>query len=152
MSKYIIMIKIFTLLLLTCSSMLMAQTNADAIKGVWKNGEGTGHIEIYKTTSGHYAGKIIWLKEPIDEETGKPKLDKKNPDKTKRNVPTLGLVNLHGFKFDADDKEWNGYIYDPKNGKEYSCRVEMKDANTLKVRGYVGISMLGRTDTWTRVK
>ncbi len=89
----------------------MAQDAANAIIGVWKNGEGTGHIEIYKTTSGHYAGKIVWLKEPIDEETGKPKLDKRNPDKAKRNVPTLGLVNMYAFKYDAGDKEWNGNIY-----------------------------------------
>lgn len=48
----------------------------------------------------------LWLKEPIDEETGKPKLDKRNPDKSKRTVPTLGLVNLHGFTYDPKDKEW----------------------------------------------
>lgn len=144
---------LFSLLLaFLISNSLMAQDAANAIIGVWKNGEGTGHIEIYKTTSGHYAGKIVWLKEPIDEETGKPKLDKRNPDKAKRNVPTLGLVNMYAFKYDASDKEWNGHIYDPKNGKDYSCRVEMKDANTLKVRGYIGISLIGRTDTWTRIK
>ncbi len=144
----------FTILLFIVSFAFAAkaQTNGDAIKGVWKNGEGTGHIEIYKTTSGHFAGKIIWLKEPIDEETGKPKLDKRNPDKSKRTVPTLGLINMHGFTYDADDKEWNGFIYDPKNGKEYSCRVVMPDNNTLKVRGYIGISLIGRTDTWTRIK
>lgn len=139
-------------ILLTSIASLMAQSNPDAIKGVWKNGEGTGHIEIYKTTSGHYAGKIIWLKEPIDPETGKPKLDKRNPDKAKKTLPTLGRVNMHGFKYDEDDKEWNGYIYDPKNGKEYSCKAELKDAATLKVRGYIGISLIGRTDAWTRVK
>lgn len=147
------MSRLFTIFLFIFLPFVMqAQTDADAIKGVWKNGEGTGNIEIYKTTSGHYAGKIIWLKEPLDDETGKPKLDKRNPDKSKRNTPTLGLVNMHGFKYDADDKEWNGTIYDPKNGKEYSCRVEMSGNNTLKVRGYIGISLIGRTDTWTRVR
>lgn len=130
----------------------IAQDASNSIIGLWKNGEGTGHIEIYKTTSGHYAGKIVWLKEPIDEETGKPKLDKRNPDKSKRTQPTLGLINLRGFKYDADDKEWNGHIYDPKNGKDYSCKASLKDANTLKVRGYIGISLIGRTDTWTRIK
>ena len=139
---------ILTLLFIVLSApIVFAQDVANAILGTWKNGEGTGHIEIYKTTSGHYAGKIVWLKEPIDEETGKPKLDKRNPDKSKRTVPTLGLVNLH-----PKDKEWNGFIYDPKNGKEYDCRAELKDANTLKVRGYIGISLIGRTDTWTRLK
>lgn len=152
MKKFAMKYLLSFILIFTSVFVVRAQDAANTILGVWKNGEGTGHIEIYKTTSGHFAGKIIWLKEPIDPETGKPKLDKRNPDKTKRNVPTLGLVNMHGFKYDTDDKEWNGFIYDPKNGKEYSCKASMKDANTLKVRGYIGISLIGRTDTWTRIK
>jgi uncharacterized protein (DUF2147 family) len=144
--KYILSIMI---LLVTC---LFAQAqNADDIIGNWKNGEGTGIIQIYKTTSGHYAGKLIWLKEPIDPETGKPKLDKRNPDKTKRTTPTLGLVNMRNFSFDKEDKNWiDGKIYDPKKGKEYSCKIKMTDKNTIDVRGYVGISLIGRTDTWKR--
>jgi uncharacterized protein (DUF2147 family) len=144
---------LFSLLVLLFISFIIKAQNADDVIGTWKNGEGTGIIQIYKTTSGHYAGKIIWLKEPIDTETGKAKLDKRNPDKTKRTVPTLGLVNMRNFKFDEDDKVWeNGKIYDPKNGKEYSCKMQFAKGNKdkLEVRGYVGISLLGRTDTWTR--
>ncbi len=143
--------------LLTCalifsSVFLLSAQNADDVIGKWKNGEGTGIVDIYRTKSGHYAGKIIWLKEPIDPETGKPKLDKRNPDESKRNQPTLGLINLHGFSFNAEEKIWdNGNIYDPKNGKEYSCKMELKDNNTLKVRGYIGVSLIGRTDNWTRI-
>ena len=125
---------------------------ADKVVGIWLNGEGTGKIQIYRTTSGHYAGKIIWLKEPIDPDTGKPKLDKRNPDPAKREVPTLGLVNMKAFKYNPSDRIWeHGKIYDPKNGKEYSCKMELANENTLKVRGYIGISLIGRTDTWTRV-
>lgn len=143
--------QLITFLFLMTIAFFSKAQNADDIIGNWKNGEGTGIIQIYKTTSGHYAGKLIWLKEPIDPETGKPKLDKRNPDKTKRSTPTLGLVNMRGFKFDVDDKEWlDGHIYDPKKGKEYSCKVKMVDKNTLDVRGYIGISLIGRTDTWKR--
>jgi uncharacterized protein (DUF2147 family) len=145
--------KILFLFVLISSVLFLKAQQADDVIGNWKNGEGTGVIQIYKTTSGHYAGKIIWLKEPNDPETGKPKLDKRNPDKNKRSNPTLGLVNMKGFSFDADDKEWkNGTIYDPKNGKEYSCKMWFsKNSKTkLEVRGYLGISLLGRTDTWTK--
>lgn len=132
-------------------SIVLYAQQKDAIIGNWKNGEGTGVINIYKTTSNHYAGKIVWLKEPIDPETGKPKLDKRNPDESKRTTPTLGLVNMSGFSYNEEDKVWeNGTIYDPKTGKEYSCKMELKDKNTLEVRGYIGISLFGRTDTWTR--
>lgn len=140
-------------LIITCLSVIVKAQSADDVIGNWKNGEGSGIIQIYKTTSGHYAGKIIWLKEPIDPETGKAKLDKRNPDETKRSNPTLGLVNLHGFLFDEEDKEWNhGNIYDPKNGKDYSCKMwfEGGNKNELHVRGYIGISLIGRTDKWTR--
>jgi uncharacterized protein (DUF2147 family) len=62
----------------------------------------------------------------------------------------LGLVILTGFKFDTD--EWSdGDIYDPEKGKTYSCTLSLKDSGTLKVRGYIGISLIGRTEIWTRV-
>ncbi|MBK8089828.1 MAG: DUF2147 domain-containing protein [Lacibacter sp.] len=125
------------------------QTNPDAILGSWKNGEGTGIIQIYKNGE-KYQGKITWLKEPNDPETGKPKLDKKHPDEKNHSRPVMGLVNMWGFTHTAD-KEWTGgKIYDPKNGKTYSCKIAMENNNTLKVRGYIGISLIGRTDTWTR--
>ena len=143
-------VSVLVLIVITLTS--FAQDAADKVIGTWLNGEGTGQIQIYKTTSGHYAGKIVWLKEPLDEETGKPKLDKQNPDESKRNTPTLGLINLSAFKYSREDKIWeHGKIYDPKNGKEYSCKMELLDANTLKVRGYIGISLLGRNDTWSRI-
>jgi uncharacterized protein (DUF2147 family) len=143
---------IFSFVLIFLFSVTLKAQKADDIIGNWKNGEGTGIIQIYKTKTGNYAGKIIWLKEPIDPETGKPKLDKRNPDKSKQLTPTLGLVNIWGFIFDEDDKMWiDGTIYDPKTGKEYSCKAEMKKNNVLEVRGYIGVSIFGRTDTWTRM-
>lgn len=121
----------------------------DAIVGVWKNGEGTGMIKISKNGE-KYQGKIVWLKEPNDPETGKPKLDKNHPDEKVRNRPVLGLINTWGFVYKGD-KTWDeGNIYDPKNGSTYDCTIRMKDNNTLEVRGYIGISLIGRTDTWTR--
>ncbi len=63
----------------------------------------------------------------------------------------MGLVNLEGFKF--DDGEWeDGTIYDPKSGKTYSATMELDGKNLLKIRGYVGISLFGRTTEWTRQK
>ena len=123
--------------------------NPDAILGVWKNGEGTGHIRIEKAGT-KYQGKIVWLKEPIDPETGKPKLDKLNPDKNKKSVPLIGMTNLWGFSHTGKNLWDDGKIYDPKKGSTYDCTIKMKDANTLDVRGYIGISLIGRTDTWTR--
>jgi uncharacterized protein (DUF2147 family) len=60
------------------------------------------------------------------------------------------LVLLSNFKFDGNDKWKGGDIYDPESGKTYSSYLYLKGKNILKVRGYVGISLFGRTETWTR--
>lgn len=125
-----------------------AQDKADDIIGVWlTSGKEPAKIQIYKSGE-KFFGKIIWLKNPT--ENGKQRVDANNPDKTKRSNPIIGLVMLTGFRFDGDDEWKGGDIYDPESGKTYSSYMYLKDKNTLKVRGYVGISLLGRTETWTR--
>lgn len=124
--------------------------NTDVIVGTWQNSTGKGHIQIYKN-SGKFFGKISWLQEPLDKKTGLPKVDEKNPDPARRNSPIMGLVMMHDFTY--EEGEWrNGKIYLPSEGKEYNAYIRFKDANTLSVRGYVGISLFGKTDVWTRVE
>lgn len=124
--------------------------NADDILGVWLNEDKDAHVEVYKEGD-KYFGKIVWLKFPNDEVTGKPKVDDENPDENLQNEPVLGLVLLKDFVFDED--EWDsGTIYDPKNGKTYDCYMVLKDEDNLKIRGYIGITLLGRTTYWTRVR
>ncbi len=135
--------------LFAVGSVCLAQTEGDAIVGVWKNGEGTGMVKIVRNGE-KYQGKIVWLKEPIDPETGKPKLDKNHPDENVRSRPVLGLTNTWGFVYKGENVWDDGNIYDPKNGNTYSCTIKLKDKNTLEVRGYIGISLIGRTDLWTR--
>ncbi|MBS9525398.1 DUF2147 domain-containing protein [Litoribacter ruber] len=120
--------------------------SADDIKGTWYNTEKDAKVEIFQEGDKYY-GKIVWLKEP--EENGKPKVDKNNSDKSKRDRPIMGMRLLRDFEFDGNAWE-EGTIYDPKNGKTYSSIIKMKNPNTLEVRGYVGISLIGRTVEWTR--
>jgi uncharacterized protein (DUF2147 family) len=125
--------------------------NPDAIVGVWKTGEGNAMVRIYKNGD-KYQGKIVWLKEPIDPATKQPKTDKNNPDPALQNVPLKGYRNLKDFVY-AGNNEWNeGTIYDPLNGSTYSCTIKMTDKNTLEIRGYIGVSALGRTDIWKRLE
>ncbi|MFN5055195.1 MAG: DUF2147 domain-containing protein [Bacteroidota bacterium] len=125
------------------------EDNPEAIVGVWKTGEGNAMVRIYKNGD-KYQGKVVWLKEPIDPETGKPKVDKNHPDETVRSRGILGLINVWGFVFKGNNVWDEGNIYDPKNGNTYSCTIKMNNANTLEVRGFIGVSLIGRTDTWTR--
>ena len=126
-----------------------ALDNPDAIVGVWKTGEGNAMVKIYKNGN-KYQGRVVWLKEPIDPETGKPKLDKNNADQAAKSKPVLGLINIWGF-VPKEENLWDeGNIYDPKNGNTYSSTMKLINANSLEVRGYIGVSLIGRTDTWTR--
>lgn len=133
-----------------CSiTFVSAAINPDDIVGIWLNASGQGQIQIYKEGD-KYFGKLVWLKEPNGPK-GNPKMDVNNPDEQLRNKPILGLVILRNFKY--NDGEWNGgRVYDPQNGKDYKCYMKLKDAKTLNVRGYIGFSLLGRTEVWTRVK
>ena len=121
-------------------------TNKDALIGTWLTGSGKGKVQIYKEGD-KYNGKIVWLKEP-NREDGTPKLDRNNSDKALQSRPILGLNMLKGFVFD-EDKWVDGTIYDPENGKTYSCKMTHK-GDHLDVRGYVGFSIIGRTTTWTK--
>ena len=126
---------------------------AKDVLGKWLNEDKDAHIEIFMKGD-KFFGKIVWIKIPIDPETGKPKLDKHNPDPELQKRPSLGLELLTNFVFDDDEWE-DGEIYDPKTGKTYSCYMEFPDEDNLdnlKIRGYVGISLLGKTTYWTRVK
>lgn len=126
------------------------QGKADDILGIWQTGSGKAHVHIKKMGDAYY-GQIVWLKNPLNEH-GKPKLDGNNPDVSKRNHPIIGLNMLLGFTYAGNNKWENGTIYDPENGKTYSCKAELTSENKLNIRGYIGFSMIGRTDTWTRVK
>lgn len=131
---------------LLVSSAAYTQNYNDAILGKWLSGDGDGKVEIYKSGNTYY-GKIIWLKEP-NEENGTPKTDDENPDNAKRKQPLIGLVVLKDFKF--KDGFWqDGTIYDPKNGKTYDCEMWLDGNNTLKIRGYW--YFVYRTEDWKRV-
>jgi uncharacterized protein (DUF2147 family) len=123
--------------------------SADALLGTWLTGSQKAAVTIYKHEN-KYFGKISWLKTPHYED-GKPKVDQNNPDDKRKSDPLMGLNLLKDFLFAGTDKWEKGTIYDPENGKTYSCKITMVDKDKLDVRGFVGISMLGRTQTWIRI-
>ena len=136
-------------LVLGVTRMASAQTMTPL--GVWTNSEKKATFEIYKCGT-NLCGKIVTLTIPNDPATGKPKTDSKNPDPKLRSRPRLGLVFMQGFKYDDDNKWDDGKIYDPESGKTYSCYMKIESANTMEVKGYIGFSLIGKSQSWTRVK
>jgi len=120
----------------------------DKILGLWKNGEGTGIVQIYKKGD-KYFGKIVWLKVPNNPD-GTPRTDVNNPNESDRKKLIKGLENLRDFDYVSKNTWENGRIYDPKTGNDYACEMKLVNDNTLEVRGYIGVSLFGRTDVWKR--
>jgi uncharacterized protein (DUF2147 family) len=145
--KLLVKIAVFTCILL---HHVFAQMPAsDAIVGTWMVQDGTAKVKIEKS-NGKFSGKIVWLKQPSDK--GKPVCDTKNPDKSLQNRPLAGMKLLDNFMFDNEHTWIEGTIYDPDSGKTYSCKITMKNNKEMEVRGYVGISLFGRTETWNRTQ
>ena len=140
-------IVVFVTSLLLLGAGVLFAANPDDIVGQWYTAEGTSVVEIYKCNE-LYCGKVVWLKNPKTED-GKEKTDMKNPDESKRERRIMGLEILSGFRYQGENAWEKGKIYDPKNGKTYSCKMKL-EGSELKVRGYVGVSLLGRTTVWTR--
>ena len=111
----------------------------DKLIGVWEPSNKKVKVKIDRI-SGKYYGKIVWLREPIDPVTGKPKTDKNNPDESLKNVPLKGFRLLKDFVY-VGDGEWNdGTIYDPQNKivskREVNFKPEKVEAFPPKVRTY----------------
>jgi uncharacterized protein (DUF2147 family) len=126
-----------------------------SIVGKWNTENGRGVVEVYEK-DGSLRAKIISLKEPnfpADDKkgmAGKPKIDRENPDPKLRDRPIAGLEIMHSLKPTESNKWEGGKIYDPETGNTYSCKMTLVSSNHLHLRGYLGISLLGRTTTWTR--
>ena len=121
--------------------------NAQSIVGEWETfddvtGDKLSVVEIYKDDN-KFFGKITHLfEDPLDSVCDKCEGDNNNK-------PIIGLVILENLIEDED--EFNeGTILDPNNGKSYKCYLELEDNNKLKLRGYIGFSILGRTQYWQR--
>lgn len=144
---------LFTLLILALSVYAQNKKNpADNIFGKWMSQEKTGVIEISKRGAKFY-GKLVWIRDSIDVGTKHLKKDKQNPITGLRDRYLKGLEILTSFQYVGNNTYKEGEIYDPKEGKTYSCKMTLSEnGQSLDIRGFIGISLLGKTETWTRIK
>lgn len=125
---------------LTIAAVKSKAMEADKILGVFWSPKKDAKIEIYKKGNFYY-GKSIWV--------ATPRKDTENPNVTLQKREILGIELLSNFKY-TDGEYSNGLIYDPESGNTYSCKMSLS-GNKLKVRGFVGISLFGRTEIFERV-
>lgn len=117
------------------------------IEGRWLSGDGDGWIEI-RLVGDSLEGVIAGS--PNTKEDDPPRYDDLNPEPSLRDRALDGMTIMSGFRYDGENKWTGGSIYDPNSGKTYRCILTQVNRNTIKVRGYIGVSLFGRSDTWTR--
>jgi len=128
----------------------------DAIVGDWLVESGDAIVRIQRHGE-HYRGRLAWLAEARyppghpSGRAGEPVVDRHNPDPELRDRPLLGLTILEGLEY-RDGRWLNGHVYNTETGKTYRCRVRLVDRDTLRLRGYIGIPLMGSGTTWTRVQ
>lgn len=138
--------QLFTLLFCITA---MTSMQSQSVIGKWKTiddatGEAKSIVEVFSKSGKIYA-KVVDILDPAT----KNNLCKQCSGDDK-NKPILGLTIIKGLS--KDGSEYNsGEILDPKNGKLYKCALTLESKDKLKVRGYIGFSLLGRTQYWHRV-
>jgi len=137
------------------TALLLAAAEPLTIAGVWTTDEAKARVEVFER-DGMFCAKILSMAEPnfpADDKKGmggQPRIDRENPDPKLRNRPVIGLEIMRGLKPAGPNKWDGGKIYDPETGNTYSCKMTLVSSNEVHLRGFLGISLIGRTTTWTR--
>jgi uncharacterized protein (DUF2147 family) len=113
----------------------------DAILGEWWTEGKEGRIRFVRSPDGTYTGILAGGNDPGT--------DVNNKDAALRNRPLLGSVLIWHLRPEAGEYV-DGYVYNPRNGETYRMKAEVTGKTTLKVRGYLGISLFGQSQSWTR--
>ena len=130
--------------------LLAVKSNAQSVFGKWKTiddktNEVKSVVEIYEV-SGKVYGKIVEITDASRRNGKCVKCVGNDKDK-----PVLGLVIIKGLKKDGEEYS-DGKITDPESGKIYKSFIKLISKDKLEVRGYIGFALLGRSQTWLRVK
>lgn len=114
--------------------------------GTWLTQAGDARVQVGRCGDG-ICGKIVWLRDPIDSNTGQPQVDDKNPNPALARRPIIGLFIFSNMQPAGADK-WTGRIYNADDGQTYAANVTLRTDSTLEVQGCVGVFCGG--ETWTR--
>lgn len=150
MKKFIIAVALCLLSAVGLSAQSAKNDSGDSILGNYKAVQGGEPFKVRFTKNGDgtYKAQIYWLEQPNDPATGKPKLDTKNPDKSKRTQPSSKVVLIDGLKYNAAKKQWDGTkIYDPQRGITANVTATFQSDGRLMLKGT--IMGIGEKVYWT---
>jgi uncharacterized protein (DUF2147 family) len=109
----------------------------DRVTGDWLSPSGDAKVRIARCGES-VCGSFLWFREPLDPNTGRPPLDKHNPNVELRSRPLIGMIFLTGFKSSQDGRWTHGRVYDPRTGHWWPSRLVPTKNGDLKLEGCVG--------------
>ena len=133
---------------LALALILIAPAFAGDPFGTWLTGDKKGKVHIVNC-GGALCGTLVWLQEPIDPDTNKPKTDKHNVDASKQGRPLLGVPIVLSMKPNGGD-QWQGQVYNAEDGNTYSGSFTLTGPNTADLKGCVMGGLICKTANWTR--
>jgi uncharacterized protein (DUF2147 family) len=142
--------KRIALLVLLCGLALPGTAFAAEPIGTWLTEGGKSQVKIVRCGDA-LCGTIVWLKEPNNPDTGRPKTDFRNQDAAKRARAVIGLEIVLGMQPSSTANKWTGEVYNPEDGKTYSGSLTITGANELSLTGCV-LAVLCKSQVWTRIK
>ncbi|MBR0738337.1 DUF2147 domain-containing protein [Bradyrhizobium liaoningense] len=110
--------------------------------GDWRVADGVANIRVAQC-NGSMWGAVSWEKQPGGR-------DENNPDASKKNRPTLGMATLIDMKKKPGVDQWEGQVYNAKDGQLYSATITPAGPDQLEIKGCV-MGFLCGGETWTRV-
>ncbi len=128
--------------------------------GVWIDHTGRGAVEITPCVpdaapgtpeAANLCGRIVWMKEPNDPK-GQPIRDTLNKNAARRSQPICGLQIIGDVKPQPNGSWDKGWIYDPEQGSSFDLEIQLRNPETLQVKGYMGVKFLSETFVWRRAK
>jgi len=125
---------------------LAGHAQGSAPNGVWLTQDGDAHVRIAGCGDA-LCGTIVWVKDPIDSETGRPETDKHNPDPAKRNRSIVGTTIMFGMRPSGAGR-WSGQFYNTRDGQTYAGNLIVTGDTTVKAEGCMIICM---GENWRKV-
>ncbi len=142
----------FAMVALLISTVLFAQKpTADKISGKWESIDSDTKLRFEIFQSGErYFGKLLWASNMYEADGVTAKKDNKNPDKSLQNRSRKNIVNITNLKYENGEYT-GGKLYNPDSGDTYSLKATLTSENELNFRGFMGVSLLGKTLKFKRI-
>ncbi len=137
-------------LVLAVAGMTAAPARAADPLGTWYTADRESQVRI-TNCGGALCGALVWLKEPNDPATGRPKTDKNNADASRQNRPLIGTPIVLGMK-PSGPNQWSGSVYNAQDGKTYSGSFTLTGDSTAELKGCALGGLICKSQTWTRAK